>query len=53
MSYLIGPQNKIKTDRQQLYGSKTIVCLDKKSLYYFTNFSNKCVNMMNIAKLEA
>lgn len=53
MNYVIGPQNKIKADRQQLYGSKTIVCLDKKNLYYFTNFSNKCVNVMNMAKLEA
>ncbi len=54
MNYIIGPQNKmIQADRQQLYGSKTIVCHDKKTLYYFTNFSNKFVNVMNLKKLEA
>ena len=51
MNYVLGPQNKIKADRQQLYGSKTIVCPEKKSLYYFTNFSNKFVNSLSIAKL--
>jgi hypothetical protein len=52
MDYQLGPQNKIvKADRQQLYGSKTIVCAHKKIFYYFTNFSNKFVSSINLSKL--
>jgi len=52
MDYQFGPQNKVvKTDRQQLYGSKTIVCPHKKTFYYFTNFSNKFVSSINLSKL--
>lgn len=50
MDYTIGPQNKIKFDRQQLYGSKTMLFADKKTLYYFTNFSSKSINSINLNK---
>lgn len=54
MDYNIGPGNKVKIiERQQLYGSKTIVCPHKKVFYYFANFSNKFVSSINLAKLEA
>lgn len=52
MDYVLGPQNKIKADRHQLYGSKTIICPHRKLFYYFTNFSNKTINSINLAKLE-
>ena len=52
MDYVLGPQNKIKAERHQLYGSKTIICPHRKLFYYFTNFSNKFVNSINLAKLE-
>jgi hypothetical protein len=53
MEYSIGPQNKIKAERHQLYGSKTIVCPHRKTFYYFTNFSSKFISTINLAKLEA
>ena len=52
MDYTIGPKNQIKADRQQLYGSKTIMCPQRKLFYYFTNFSNKFINTLNLDKLE-
>lgn len=53
MEYVIGPQNKIKAERAQLYGSKTIVCPQRKIYYYFSSFSSKVVNSINLAKLES
>jgi hypothetical protein len=52
MDYVLGAQNKVKADRQQLYGSKTMMCPHRKIFYYFTNFSNKFVSTINLLKLE-
>lgn len=52
MEYVIGPQNKIKAERAQLYGSKTICCPQRKLFYYFSSFSSKVINSINLGKLE-
>lgn len=52
MNYTIGPQNKIKCERAQLYGSKTIVCPQRKTFYFLNNFSSKNINILNLNKLE-
>ena len=53
MNYGIAQQNKIRScERQQLYGSKTMLCMNRKTLYYFTNFSNKFVSAFNLGKFE-
>jgi hypothetical protein len=51
MDYVIGPQNKIKAERAQLYGSKTIVCPQRKTFFYLANFSSKVINILNLNKL--
>jgi hypothetical protein len=53
MTYTFTNQNKVKScDRQQLYGSKTMLSLHKKALYSFANFSNKFVGSQDLQKLE-
>lgn len=52
MDYTIGPQNKIKCERAQLYGSKTIVCPQRKIFYFLNNFSSKVINIVNLSKIE-
>lgn len=53
MIYALSNQNKLKScERQQLYGSKTMLCLHKKLLYSFANFSNKFVSSQDLQKLE-
>lgn len=52
MTYLIGAQNKLeKCDRAQLYASKSMVCANRRCIYYFANFSTKVVSSFNLAKL--
>ena len=51
MNYVIGPGNKIRAERAQLYGSKTIMCPHTRMFYYFSNFSSKSVHVINLTKL--
>lgn len=52
MVYALTNQNKLKTcERQQMYGSKTMLALHKKTLYSFANFSNKFVSAQDLQKL--
>lgn len=54
MNYSIAGQNKVRQcERQQLYGSKTMFCYNRKSILYFTNFSNKFVSVFNLNKFES
>jgi hypothetical protein len=53
MDYIVGAQNKLtKCERGQLYGSKSMLCANRRCIYYFTNFSNRFVSSFSLAKLE-
>jgi len=53
MNYMINEQKKLsKCVRAQLYGSKSMFCANRRTIYYFTSFSNKNVSNYSLAKLE-